>query len=103
MTFFLQVSGAFIVFDLDGVLWDGEPLYHEAFNVVLRPRGHVVTPEDYSQIIGNSVENAWAWVLQRFGIEEEPAPSTVPTTPPSSNFSPHPSNQSPASANFSAS
>jgi HAD superfamily hydrolase (TIGR01509 family) len=61
-----------IVFDLDGVLWDGEPLYHEAFNVVLRPLGHVVTPEDYAQIIGNSVENAWAWVLQRFDISEEP-------------------------------
>lgn len=63
-----------IVFDLDGVLWDGEPLYHEAFNVVLRPRGHVVTPEDYAQIIGNSVENAWAWVLKRYGITDEPGP-----------------------------
>jgi HAD superfamily hydrolase (TIGR01509 family) len=63
-----------IVFDLDGVLWDGEPLYHEAFNVVLRPRGHVVTSEDYEQIIGNSVENAWAWVLKRYGIAEEPGP-----------------------------
>lgn len=63
-----------IVFDLDGVLWDGEPLYHEAFNVVLRPRGHVVTPEDYHQIIGNSVEAAWAWVLKRYGISEEPGP-----------------------------
>lgn len=63
-----------IVFDLDGVLWDGEPLYHEAFNVVLRPLGHIVTLEDYSQIIGNSVENAWAWVLNRYGIAEEPGP-----------------------------
>lgn len=63
-----------IVFDLDGVLWDGEPLYHEAFNVVLRPMGHVVTPKDYQQIIGNSVENAWAWVLKRYGIAGEPGP-----------------------------
>src|SRR3989304_1231478 len=29
-----------VIFDLDGVLWDGEPLYHEAFNVVLAPLGH---------------------------------------------------------------
>ena len=36
-----------VVFDLDGVLWDGEPLYHEAFNVVLRPMGHEVTQDDY--------------------------------------------------------
>lgn len=61
-----------IIFDLDGVLWDGEPLYHEAFNVVLRPFGHIVTAEDYQNIMGNSVEAAWAWVLNRFGIAEPP-------------------------------
>lgn len=62
-----------VVFDLDGVLWDGEPLYHEAFNVVLEPYGHTVTSEDYLNIIGHSVEAAWAWVLTRFKIREEPA------------------------------
>jgi HAD superfamily hydrolase (TIGR01509 family) len=61
-----------VVFDLDGVLWDGEPLYHEAFNVVLRPLGHKVTAEDYQEIIGSSVEAAWQWVLDRYGIEESP-------------------------------
>jgi len=61
-----------VVFDLDGVLWDGEPLYHEAFNVVLAPYGHTVTPEDYSSIIGHSVEAAWEWVLTRFKITESP-------------------------------
>ena len=44
-----------VVFDLDGVLWDGEPLYHEAFNVVLKPYGHIaVTSEEYTEIIGQS-------------------------------------------------
>jgi HAD superfamily hydrolase (TIGR01509 family) len=62
-----------IVFDLDGVIWDGEPLYHEAFNVVLAPYGHVVTDEDYENVIGHGVEDAWAWVLDRFQITEEPA------------------------------
>ncbi|HUF52554.1 MAG TPA: HAD family phosphatase [Dehalococcoidia bacterium] len=61
-----------VVFDLDGVLWDGEPIYHEAFNVVLRPMGHEVIPGDYEQIIGNSVEAAWQWVLDRFAITESP-------------------------------
>jgi beta-phosphoglucomutase-like phosphatase (HAD superfamily) len=41
-----------VVFDLDGVLWDGEPLYHEAFNVVLRPLGHTVSQEDYTTSSG---------------------------------------------------
>lgn len=61
-----------IVFDLDGVLWDGEPIYHEAFNVVLKPYGHIVTAEEYENIIGNSVEAAWAWVLKRYGIVDSP-------------------------------
>ena len=62
-----------VVFDLDGVLWDGEPLYHEAFNVVLEPYGYSVTSEDYVNIIGHSVEAAWEWVLNNFKIREEPA------------------------------
>jgi HAD superfamily hydrolase (TIGR01509 family) len=59
-----------VVFDLDGVLWDGEPLYHEAFNVVLRPLGHTVSQEDYTNIIGHSVEAAWDWVIGHFGLVE---------------------------------
>lgn len=69
------VAGPFraVVFDLDGVLWDGEPLYYAAFNAVLEPLGHHLEYDDeYTQIIGNSVETAWAWVLNRFGIEESP-------------------------------
>jgi len=62
-----------VVFDLDGVLWDGEPLYHEAFNVVLEPYGYSVTSEDYVNIIGHSVEAAWEWVLNNFKIREDPA------------------------------
>ncbi|MBI2912733.1 MAG: HAD family phosphatase [Chloroflexi bacterium] len=63
-----------VIFDLDGVLWDGEPLYHEAFNVVLAPLGHRVTAGDYTHIIGLTVEAAWDWVLNRFRIKEPPAP-----------------------------
>ncbi len=61
-----------VIFDLDGVLWDGEPLYHEAFNVVLAPYGHRVTDEDYSHIIGHSVESAWDWVLRHFKLDGRP-------------------------------
>lgn len=62
-----------VIFDLDGVIWDGEPLYHEAFNVVLAPYGCRVTAEDYVNIIGHSVEAAWDWVLKRFQIAGEAA------------------------------
>ncbi len=62
-----------VIFDLDGVIWDGEPLYHEAFNVVLASYGHTVTESDYTEIIGLSVEAAWDWVRERFSLDESPA------------------------------
>ncbi len=61
-----------VVFDLDGVIWDGEPLYHEAFNVVLGPYGYAVTEEEYGRIIGLSVEAAWDQVRERFSLTERP-------------------------------
>ena len=62
-----------VIFDLDGVLWDGEPLYHEAFNVVLAPLGHHVSVDDYNQVIGQSVEACWEWMCERFKLAEPPA------------------------------
>jgi HAD superfamily hydrolase (TIGR01509 family) len=59
-----------IVFDLDGVLWDGEPLYHHAFDVVLEPYGVTVTAEEYVAVIGSSVEAAWQHVLNIKHIDE---------------------------------
>ncbi len=58
------------IFDLDGVLWDGEPLYHEAFNIVLAPYGHSVSDDDYAQIIGLSVEACWDWLRDCFNLSE---------------------------------
>ena len=66
-----------VIFDLDGVLWDGEPLYHEAFNVVLAPLGHHVSEDDYNQVIGQSVEACWDWMWERFKLAE-PAASFLP-------------------------
>ena len=61
-----------VIFDLDGVLWDGEPLYQEAFNVILEPYGVRVSDEDYRQIIGTSVGAAWDWVRRRFKLTAAP-------------------------------
>ena len=62
-----------VVFDLDGVLWDGEPLYREAVNVVLAPYGHRLSDEEYAMIMGHSVEASWEWLRQRFQLTEPPA------------------------------
>jgi len=72
-----QRTFAAVIFDLDGVLWDGEPLYHEAFNVVLAPLGHHVSEDDYNQVIGQSVEACWDWMCERFKLSE-PSASFLP-------------------------
>ena len=61
-----------VIFDLDGVLWDGEPLYREAFNVVLAPYGHRLTETDYMRIIGQTVEACWEWVRDKFSLSVSP-------------------------------
>ncbi|HXG41669.1 MAG TPA: HAD family phosphatase [Dehalococcoidia bacterium] len=60
-----------VVFDLDGVLWDGEPLYHRALNAVLRPLGHALDYETYTRsVAGLSVEECWEWARDRFGLPQ---------------------------------
>jgi HAD superfamily hydrolase (TIGR01509 family) len=61
-----------VIFDLDGVLWDGEPLYHEAFNLILEPYGFRLSENEYTEIIGLSVEASWEWVLHRFDLTVSP-------------------------------
>ena len=61
-----------VVFDLDGVLWDGELLYHEAFNLILEPYGVRVSDDDYREIIGISVQAAWDWVRRHFELTASP-------------------------------
>lgn len=63
---------AAVIFDLDGVLWDGEPVHQQALNVVLAPYGHVLSDEEYSAIIGTSVVATWVWLRDRFGLTCEP-------------------------------
>lgn len=61
-----------VIFDLDGVLWDGEPVHREAFYDVLARYGHRVSDDDYDQIIGLSIEATWLWTRDRFNLTQSP-------------------------------
>lgn len=53
MTFSLNGwQPAAIVFDMDGLLVDSEPLWHRAETVLVESRGHTYTPELRAKIIG---------------------------------------------------
>ena len=48
-----------VVFDMDGVLADSEPVYHEAENAILDKYGVVVTDEQQRAITGFGVFETW--------------------------------------------
>lgn len=49
-----------VVFDLDGVLVDSEPLFHEAINRVLSQEGVApLSVEEYGRLLGTTVEETW--------------------------------------------
>jgi len=55
---------AAVVFDMDGVIADSEPVYYDAINVVLAPIGKRMTPELQRAVMGHGVAETWD-VLQR--------------------------------------
>ncbi len=59
-----------ILFDLDGVIIDSEPIYDQMFKHHLRD--HDISNEDYDDIIGGSWELAFEYVNDKFGIKLDP-------------------------------
>jgi len=58
-----------IVFDMDGVLADSEPVYFAAMRAVLAPLGHEVTDGHQRAIMGHSIEATWAYLRETFSLE----------------------------------
>ena len=59
---------AAVVFDMDGVLADSEPVYYDAVNVVLAPLGKHMTPELQRAVMGHGVEETWAALARELGL-----------------------------------
>ena len=58
-----------VIFDMDGVLADSEPLYHLSINQVLASRGQCLTGEANRAILGTTVDYTWGWLKERFRLE----------------------------------
>ncbi len=58
-----------VIFDMDGVLTDSEPLYLEAANIVLEPLGRRLGEEQARAFMGSSVTNSWREIAQALGLE----------------------------------
>ena len=64
-----------ILFDMDGVLVDSEPLFHKAVNVMVARCGAApITEEENNRyLLGTTVEETWVRVKELRGIPQTPA------------------------------
>lgn len=57
-----------VVFDMDGVLLDSEPLHHRVLNEVLAAEGRTLSFEEYRPYIGTTLEYTWSDIIRRFDL-----------------------------------
>ncbi len=62
-----------VIFDMDGVLADTEPSNEQAIAAVLNRRGAVLSDREYGALVGQSNDESWAWLIDRFGLTDETA------------------------------
>lgn len=60
---------AAVVFDMDGVLLDSEPLHHIVLNEVLASEGRQLSFEEYRPYIGTTLEYTWSDLIRRFDLK----------------------------------
>lgn len=58
-----------VVFDMDGVLADSEPIYYAAIQAILEPLGHEITETHQREIMGHSIDDTWDYLQRTFGLE----------------------------------
>jgi HAD superfamily hydrolase (TIGR01509 family) len=61
-----QIDG--VVFDMDGVLLDSEPLHHLTVNGLLAEEGGHLSVDEYLGYVGTTLEDTWSDLVQRFKL-----------------------------------
>ncbi|MSQ31979.1 MAG: HAD family phosphatase [Dehalococcoidia bacterium] len=59
-----------VIFDMDGVLSDSEPLFRESINKILVEEGAQISEQEYKQLIGSTFEHAWQVLIERFNLKK---------------------------------
>lgn len=59
-----------VIFDMDGVLADSEPVYFQALNTVLAVYGKSITAEQHRQTMAHGVQEAWTAIIGAVGLHE---------------------------------
>ena len=59
-----------VMFDMDGVLIDSEPIYDAVEVAMLKARGIVLDDETRQMLVGTQMTKLWQLIIERFGITE---------------------------------
>ncbi|WP_053991175.1 HAD family phosphatase [Mangrovimonas sp. TPBH4] len=61
-----------ILFDMDGVIVDTEPLHHKAYHKMFEDYGIEVSDQLYETFTGKSTRNVCKFLCSHFGLNEDP-------------------------------
>ena len=64
----MGASGAAVIFDMDGVLVDGEPLHYEVVRRLLAEEDVEFGMDDYQRYLGTTLESTWSDLRERYGL-----------------------------------
>lgn len=59
-----------VIFDMDGVIVDTEPVHHYAFNQYFKELNIEVSPEMYASFTGNSTKNVFEKLILNFDLKQ---------------------------------
>ncbi|WP_161879722.1 HAD family hydrolase [Alkalibacterium sp. MB6] len=60
-----------VIFDMDGVIIDSEPFFHESEQLVLKKRGHDVPLDYFYQFQGTTHSYMWGLMKENFDLPDE--------------------------------
>jgi HAD superfamily hydrolase (TIGR01509 family) len=60
-----------VIFDMDGVIVDTEPVHHYAYDLHFKQLNIPITPEMYALFTGNSTKNIFERLKAEFNLEED--------------------------------
>ena len=66
----VAAPAAAVIFDMDGVLLDSEPLHHVVVNDLLAEHGVRIDADHYKTYLGTTLEYTWEALIRRFHLPE---------------------------------
>ncbi len=60
-----------VIFDMDGVIIDTEPVHHYAYHQHFKQLGIDISPELYASFTGNSTKNIFEKLKEKFQLQED--------------------------------